>query len=329
MNAMHQSLARFWIVVAAIWIVGGIAGFLYSQQQDIPTPLALAVLPAILVELTLYAAMGVTAVRARLRNWNPWHIVLVLSCSAALPHAMYTLASGTFRPLYTAAVLALAAVGAAWFLILPRNRFVDLAFLALIAFVSLAPVFPTLYPRPAPRLRLEFLGGLMWIRTTVLAILTFRQTEEIEFGFWPRKRDWHIGLVHYALFVPIGFGLGLLTGFLHFEPRGSGPLQLAAILFGTFFGILWVVALSEEFWFRGLLQQWLERWLSSPTASLVLTSIVFGLVHLPYRSFPNWRFALLAGLAGLFYGRAYQQARGIRAPMVTHALVVTTWRVLF
>jgi membrane protease YdiL (CAAX protease family) len=329
MNAMHRSLAGIVILVAAIWLLGGTAGFLYSQQQDIPRTLAFAVLPAILLELTFYAAMGVPVFRERLRKLPRFWAVAVLAVSAALPHAMYTTASGMVRPELTACVLALAAAGAAWYVVLPRKRIVDLAFLALIAVVSLAPVFPALYLRPAPRLRLEFLGGLMWIRTTILAILTFRHAEHIEFGFWPRKKEWRIGIVHYLLFVPVGFGLGLLTGFLHLEPKSFGPLQAAAIVVGTFFGFLWVVALSEEFWFRGLLQQWLGGWLASDTAGLLLTSLVFGLVHLSYGQFPNWRFAGLAGIAGLFYGRAYQQARGIRAPMVTHALVVTTWRVFF
>jgi hypothetical protein len=36
---------------------------------------------------------------------------------------------------------------------------------------------------------------------------------------------------------------------------------------------------------------------------------------------------VLATFAGLFYGRAFLQARSIRAAMVTHALVVTVWQV--
>ena len=95
----------------------------------------------------------------------------------------------------------------------------------------------------------------------------------------------------------------------------------------TFLGMLWVVALGEEFFFRGLLQQWLGKWLRSPVAGWLLASALFGLAHLPFRSFPNWRFAAIAAVAGLLYGRAYVKAGSIRAAMVTHALVNTTWRV--
>jgi len=97
----------------------------------------------------------------------------------------------------------------------------------------------------------------------------------------------------------------------------------------TFVGVLWVVALSEEFFFRGLLQQWMVEWTGRPAVALASTSVLFGAVHLGFRVFPNWRFALAAAVAGWFYGRAYQQGQSIRASMVTHALVVTLWRAWF
>jgi uncharacterized protein len=57
--------------------------------------------------------------------------------------------------------------------------------------------------------------------------------------------------------------------------------------------------------------------------------VLFGLLHLWFRGFPNWRFGILAAAAGLFYGRAYMTTRSVRAAMVTHALVNTAWRVFF
>jgi len=98
---------------------------------------------------------------------------------------------------------------------------------------------------------------------------------------------------------------------------------------GTFFGILCVVALGEEFFFRGLLQQWFRDWSRSEVVGVVAASLLVGTVHLWFRPFPNWRFAVLAAVAGVFYGLAFRKAASIRASMVTHALVVTTWRVFF
>jgi len=90
-----------------------------------------------------------------------------------------------------------------------------------------------------------------------------------------------------------------------------------------------VVALAEEFFFRGFLQVLLAKRLRSETAGLVAASVLFGLAHLWFRSFPNWRFAIAAAVTGVFYGLAFLKAGSIRASMVTHALVVTTWRMFF
>jgi hypothetical protein len=51
--------------------------------------------------------------------------------------------------------------------------------------------------------------------------------------------------------------------------------------------------------------------------------------HLWLGSFPNWRWVPLAATLGWFCGRARNQAGSIRAAMVTHTLVVTTWRAFF
>jgi membrane protease YdiL (CAAX protease family) len=61
---------------------------------------------------------------------------------------------------------------------------------------------------------------------------------------------------------------------------------------------------------------------------MVLAAVLFGTCHLAYPAgkFPNWRFAILAGVLGLFYGASYRQAGSMRASMVTHALAAGVWR---
>ena len=137
--------------------------------------------------------------------------------------------------------------------------------------------------------------------------------------------DWLTGLqVLLALLLPVAgvayWGLGLVR----LRPHPLNP----GLALGTFFGILWVVALSEEFFFRGLLQPWLAQWTGSARAGLVLASLLFGTAHLGFQHhFPNWRFATVAAIAGFFYGLAWQRSRSVQASMVTHALTVTLWRV--
>ncbi|MBI1899088.1 MAG: CPBP family intramembrane metalloprotease [Acidobacteria bacterium] len=323
---MLDSLRGFAAALLILWTVLCIAAYLFSRDQGIPPGVAFLLLPAFLLEAGMYFASGTAAVRARLERLGPGPLALLMVLSAAIPYLLAAAPLGLFRFGSLAAILALAAAASFFYVLLPPKPWADALFLALLAAVVLLKVFPRLYPQPHQDVPLALLGASMWVRNGMLAVLSLRKVAGVGFGFWPRKRDWRIGLVHYALFLPVGIALAAALGFV--APRlADASLRILLLAIGTFFGVLWVLALSEEFFFRGLLQQMLAKALSSDTGGLVLASLLFGAVHLPYRGFPNWRFALLAAFAGLFYGRAFNQAQSIRAAMVTHALVVTTWRV--
>ena len=51
------------------------------------------------------------------------------------------------------------------------------------------------------------------------------------------------------------------------------------------------------------LQQWIEDWTWSRPTALLITSILFGGVHLWFRHFPNWQWVIIAGTLGWFCGR--------------------------
>ncbi len=216
-----------------------------------------------------------------------------------------------------------------WFVLLPRRPVSDLAFLVFVAGVSISRLFAAIFGQPWPRVPLAILGQLMWTRLAFLAVLSITRMEVKAFGFLPTRREWAVGFVNFALFAPVGIVLGLALHFGSFHLKPLPWWNIILIAAGTFLGMLWVVALREEFFFRGLLQAWLERWLKSGWRGLVAASVLFGLMHLPFHAFPNWRFAILASVAGMCYGRAYMTARSVRAAMVTHALVNTVWRVFF
>ena len=312
-----------------VWVACAIAAYLYSQQQSIPWGTALAAFPAFLLEATLFFALGSERLRARVEKLPRPAAATTLTLAAVAPYCAASLALGSFRWESLGWIAALAAGASFWYVALPHKPAVDILFLFLMALVVLAKLFHRFYVSPYPKLPLETLGQLMWIRTGAFALLSVRRVKGVGFGFWPEGREWRIGALYYALLVPVAAALAWSIGFA----RPHAPVldwQKATLLaVGTFFGILWVVALGEEFFFRGLLQQWMTSWLSSEVGGLVVTSLLFGSVHLWFRAFPNWRFAGLAALSGLFYGLAFRQARSIRASMVAHALTVTTWRMFF
>ncbi len=319
---MILALPLFWLVCAA-------AGYLYSQQHGIPTRIMLTALPAFLLEATFFLTLGVERWRTRLEKLPPVGVALALTAAAVAPYLAASLAFGSFawRSLLTIALLA--AIVSFWYVVLPHKPAVDLLLLVLIAAVVLTKSFAGLYVRPDPKLPLEALGQAMWIRTGAFALLSVRRVKGVGFGFWPSLREWKIGAIYFGLMLPVAGALAWWIGFAKPHTPTSGIEKTLTLLVLTFFGTLWVLALGEEFFFRGLLQQWMTSWLNSKWAGLIATSLLFGSVHLWRGSFPNWRFALLAAVAGVFYGLAFRQASSIRASMVTHALTVTTLTVFF
>jgi len=312
-----------------LWAAGAVAALFYAQDRGIPWATALAVLPAFLLEVTLYFTMGVERLRLRLEKLPPAGVAMALVAAAAAPYALASLAQRNFSWHSLGVIVALAVVAAFWYVVFPHQTAVDILFLIFIAAVWLARAIPPLYASPLAALPLGLLGQLMWFRTGIFAILSVRRMKNVGFGFWPAAREWKIGALYFAGLAPVAAAAAWALHFARPHLRYPGWERTTLIGLATFFGILWVVALGEEFFFRGLLQQWIAGWLRSDWAGLLLAALLFGSVHLWYRAFPNWRFAALAGVAGIFYGMAYRQARSIRASMVTHALTVTAWRLFF
>jgi len=311
------------------WLAGAAAGYVYALQRGIPSSVVLAALPAFLLEATFFLTLGVERWRKQVEKLRPVGVAALLVVAAILPYCAASLAFGSFRWQALAGIALLAGLVSFWYVVLPQKSAVDLLLLALMAGVVLAKVFPSLYERPHDRLPLEVLGQAMWIRTGAFALLSVRRVQGVGFGFWPSLREWRIGALFFLLMLPVVAALAWWIGFGKFHPPEATWIKTPVIVVLYFFGGLWVLSLGEEFFFRGLLQQWMTGWLRNQWAGLIATALLFGAVHLPYQAFPNWRFALLAAVAGIFYGLAFRQASSIRASMVTHALTFTTLRVFF
>ncbi len=321
---------RVRIGLAGILLLVCIAGLLYAYFLSIPARIAAPLALAFALEAVFYVATVWEAPRKLLeRRFRAPALAAFLTASGVLPYAVYAAPAGVFRWAGLAEVAGLAAIVSLWFVVLPRRSAASVAFVALVAAGLLAGIFQPLYGQPAPRLKLGILGQSMWTRLAIAAVLSVARIEVKGFGFLPNRREWAAGLVNFLLFLPAGVLLGWLLGFARYDPKPYEWWQTAGLALATFLGMLWVVALREEFFFRGLLQECMSGWTGSDAAALAATSVLFGLVHLPFRSFPNWQFVILATLAGLCYGRAYMTTRSVRAAMVTHALVNTTWRVFF
>jgi uncharacterized protein len=155
----------------------------------------------------------------------------------------------------------------------------------------------------------------------IYGFLAIRQLSGAGFDLLLRWRDLRIGLREFAFYAPIAIALGLSIGFLHVHAAWPRlPKMAGAFLFTFFF-----IAAPEELFFRGWLQNLLERRIGRLRA-LLLTAALFGLSHWNKRALHfNWRYVLLAAIAGIFYGRAWRQDRRVGASSITHATVDTVW----
>lgn len=174
---------------------------------------------------------------------------------------------------------------------------------------------------PAWPAGLAAMGKMVLLDAGIFAFLAVRQLDGVGFDLRLTRRDALIGLREFCFYAPIAILLGLRMGFLHFHPTWPSPLRAGGAFLFTFL----FIAIPEELFFRGWLQNLLERRLGR-TLALLLTAALFGLSHWNKRTASfNWQYVLLAALAGFFYGRAWRAQRRVGASAITHATVDTLW----
>ncbi len=174
---------------------------------------------------------------------------------------------------------------------------------------------------PAWPAHLAVFNKVLLLDTGILAFTGARRLDGVGFDLRFRGRDLLTGGREFLFYAPAAIIIGLELGFLHWHRGWPYPGAVAIAALFTFL----FIAVPEELFFRGWLQNLLERRLGRP-AALVITAVLFGLSHFNKRAAHfNWRYVLLAALAGIFYGRAWRRDRRVAASAITHTLVDTIW----
>jgi membrane protease YdiL (CAAX protease family) len=305
-------LAAFWLVAQHFSVAAHIGGHLPSAFLSF----------ALLLAPYWFFGFGAAAwLDAALKS----HVTRVLAPALlVIPYLLFSLPRSEFQWRYGLIFFVVPAGMAALFEFLPPNTpklcWQDVAVLAAIGFPVEFRLLAGSFPHPG----LSALPKFLLVDAALYAYLVIRRLEGVGYDFRARLRDLAVGLREWSFYAPIAIGLGLALHFITFHHRMPPASSAVSAVLVTFF----FVALPEELYFRGLLQNMLEARMGRIRA-LLLASVIFGLSHfnkpLPF----NWRYVLLATLAGIFYARAWRDRRRLFSSAITHTGVDVVWGLWF
>jgi uncharacterized protein len=171
---------------------------------------------------------------------------------------------------------------------------------------------------------LAFLPKLFMADVGLYCFLVIRGLEGFGYSLVPTRSAVMAGLREWVFFLPLAVALGEVTGFIHFH---SGVPRIGHVIADILLTFL-LIAIPEELFFRAILQNLLETRIGR-TAALLVAAVLFGVSHFNHGAGFNWRYVLLASIAGIFYGRAWRAERQIFASIVTHTAVDVVWSLWF
>lgn len=303
-------LAGFWVEVHAVGIGQSLGGHIASAFLCF----------ALLLAPLWFFGFGMADA---FRNISSPAARVLLPSALAVPYLVFSIPRQEFQWGYAVVLVAIPVAAAALLEFsklgqkLTWQDAVVLLSLALILEVRLlAGAWP--YPGLGSLPKIYLADGAIYV------YLVNRRLEGVGYSFFPSFSAYAIGLREWVFFAPIGIGLGLALHFIRFHPRVPSALDVVGALLVTFL----LTAVPEELFFRGVLQNILEPLMGRGRA-LFLASALFGLSHFHKGAAFNWRYVLLAFLAGIFYGRAWRSRRQLLASSTTHTLVDVVWSLWF
>jgi len=317
-----------------LWAVLTLTGALYSAWQGNGGRAFAATLTAFaffFLVMLLFAARGVEhRLATRFGSGSGY----LLGAAVFLVYLIYALGTNTLAFTRIAAVAALVLIPmglAASAERKPPGAWQDFAtILAIWLAVKPLPnpwgwsLSHSLWPYPGGRLAYVF-TVLLCVNIALACFLLLRPVNGVGYSIgWGHHWGFFI-LASFIAFACIAIPLGQAIHFIQFEPQWWELKSLPLVALGILFFTAW----PEELLFRGLLQNMLSRALNNELAGWWTASILFGLSHITNMGFPNWRYVILASIAGFFYGWTWRKTGSIFASALVHAAVDTAWHFLF
>jgi membrane protease YdiL (CAAX protease family) len=310
-----------------VWAVLCVSGALYGSWQGYGGRAFAATLTTLSFLLLITLLLAARGVADRLATeFGPFSGVM-LGALIFLFDMAYLAGTGSFEFGRAAAIagliflplsLSLSAAGAA-----PGTWQDFLTLVSVWIFVKFSPSH-WIWPYPGGKLA-YIMTVLVAVNVALACFLLVRRAKGIGYVLsWGNR--WGLYTAgSFAVFACIAIPLGIAMHFIRFAPQWS---KWSSFL-GLSVAILVFTAWPEELLFRGLLQNFLSHTSKSDLAGWWTASVLFGFSHITNMGFPNWRYVMLATIAGLFYGWMWRKTGSIFASALVHAAVDTVWHVLF
>jgi uncharacterized protein len=257
-----------------------------------------------------------------------WFLPLLLTAifaAASLLVGVFSIPLTLLLLAYTAAPVACAYVQGSGFL--SRPTALDFLTIALLWLPLEFGAGQTLIPRPAQGFLHSVAYGIAILLGLAL-FLGFRTFPGMKYHLPRRAADFRLPLVGFLLLAPVLAVVGIAIGFIpwpHLPVKTAG--QMAAAVAIIFVG----TALPEEILFRSMIQNLIMLRLGASGRTLFLAAVIFGCAHLDNgpQPLPNWRYMIMATIAGWAYGRVFQKAGSVTSSAGLHMLVDWTKHFFF
>jgi membrane protease YdiL (CAAX protease family) len=254
----------------------------------------------------------------------PLAFTAVFSGAAALAGAL-SLGLALMVLVYTAAPALCAYAQGAGFVERPRG--LDFLTVALLWLPLEFGAGAGLVPRAAQGFLHSVAYGIAILLGLVL-FLGFRSFPGMKCNLPRRAADFWLPLAGFAAVAPVLAAAGIAIGFIpwpHLPVKTAG--QMAAAVGIIFAG----TALPEEILFRSLIQNLIMLRFGESRRTLFVASLIFGCAHLDNgpQPLPNWRYMIVASIAGLAYGRVFQRAASVMSSAGLHMAVDWTKHYFF
>lgn len=318
----------FLAVTAVLGIIFGFIAAVYARRYALDFGPATGIYTCFLVLLALVIAPGVRGSRAFIeRRLTIRHSHFILVALWCIPYLIYSTGTGDFRWVALLRLVAVALPLVAIYQLLPVrdvSRFCgqDAAVAVLLIAAVLGHALRDVWNVP---LNLDFLGRLFLIVAGAWCWVFLRPLPWLGYDFFISPKVCKAAALNFIYFAVIAIPLGMTLHFIRWNPHWRGFATFGS----DYLEIFLFVALLEELFFRGFLQTLISGSLKSEWKGQAIVACLFGLFHILHAPFPNWRYVVLATVAGWFYGSAFRQGGNLIAPALTHAMVDTAWRTWF